>query len=374
MARLGPFGARPRLAAGVSGGADSSALALLAAEWGTAQGGTFRALIVDHGLRAESAAEAALTASRLTARGIDAQIITLAVPAGPALQARARAARLAALTQAANAGGFLHLLLGHQAADQAETLAMRAARGPGGAEGIAAWTARANILVLRPLLRMPPADLRAYLTAQGMGWVEDPSNRNPHFERVRVRALSPSGAGDPAARQARDQDTASFLARFATISPLGFATLHADTAPPAAVAALLRIIAGADYPPRADATTRLAAKLRPATLHGVRISPAPEGWRFTREAAACAADESCDENGGGALAWDGRFTLIPPALPGDRLGALGLEAANTAGLRHLPATVRRTLPAWRRAGGETVAPAPARFTPPAPACAHPFST
>jgi len=369
MTRLGPFGPRPQLAAGVSGGADSTALALLAAEWVATQGGTFLALIVDHGLRPESAAEAALTASRLATRGIAAQIITLAVPAGPALQARARDARLAALTRAANAAGSLHLLLGHQAADQAETVAMRAARGAGGAEGIAAWTARPNIILVRPLLRMPPTALRDYLTTRHMPWVEDPSNQNRQFERVRVRASSPAGAGDPAARQARDQETATFLARFATISPLGFATIHADTAPPAALSALLRIVAGAAYPPRADATARLAENLRPATLHGVRISPAPGGWRLTREIAACAPAAIADETGAAPLLWDGRFTLIPPAPPGSRLGP---PAAMLPDLRHLPATLRRTFPAWQRPDGATIAPAPVRFTPPAPACPHPF--
>jgi tRNA(Ile)-lysidine synthase len=369
MTRLGPFGARPLLAAGVSGGADSTALALLVADWVAARGGALLALIVDHGLRPESAAEAALTAERLATRGIAAQIITLAVPAGPALQARAREARLAALACAANAAGSLHLLLGHQAADQAETVAMRAARGAGGAEGIAAWTARETIVLLRPLLRVSPAALRDYLAAHCMGWVEDPSNRDPRFERVRVRARAPAGLADPAARQARDLDSASFLARCATISPRGFAVIHAEAAPPAALAALLRIVAGAPYPPRAAATARLAARLRPATLHGVRISPAPDGWRLTREAAACAAPAQADETGAAPLSWDGRFTLIPPALPGSRLGALGGKALK---LRDLPASVRRTLPAWQRPDGETIAPAPVRFTPPAPACPHPF--
>ncbi len=365
MARLGPFGARPLLAAGVSGGADSTALALLAADWVAARGGAFLALIVDHGLRAESAAEAAATRARLAGRGIAAQIITLAVPAGPALQARARAARLAALTLAATAAGALHLLLGHQAADQAETLAMRAARGPGGAEGIAAWSARDEVVLIRPLLAVPPAALRDYLAARGMAWVEDPSNRDPRFERARVRASAPRGVAAPAARQAREAAAASFLARHATISPLGYAVIHAPAAPPAALAALLRIIGGAVYPPPAAAVARLAAGLRPATLHGVRISPAREGWRLTREAAACAPETA------GAV-WDGRFTLRAPAPPVARFGALGADGRGIPALRHLPATVRATLPALRDAEGHLTAPAPARFSPPAPACPHPF--
>ncbi|MDE8349940.1 MAG: ATP-binding protein, partial [Acidocella sp.] len=55
MARLGPFGNAPRLAVAVSGGADSTALVLLAQSWAASQGGGLIAFIVDHGLRPESA-------------------------------------------------------------------------------------------------------------------------------------------------------------------------------------------------------------------------------------------------------------------------------------------------------------------------------
>ena len=75
MASLGPFAPAPRLAAGVSGGADSLALALLADEWARSRGGTLLALIVDHGLRPAAAPEAALTAERLAAHGISARIL-----------------------------------------------------------------------------------------------------------------------------------------------------------------------------------------------------------------------------------------------------------------------------------------------------------
>jgi tRNA(Ile)-lysidine synthase len=70
MDRLGPFEPRPRLAAAVSGGADSMALALLADGWAKAKGGTVLALTVDHRLRPEAAAEAATARFRLAARGI----------------------------------------------------------------------------------------------------------------------------------------------------------------------------------------------------------------------------------------------------------------------------------------------------------------
>ncbi len=116
LAPLGPFEPRVQLAVAVSGGADSTALALLADAWARARGGAVLALIVDHGLRAESAAEAALTMARLAARGIAARVLTLrGLERGPALAARARAARYAALEAACRAAGVVHLLLGHHA-------------------------------------------------------------------------------------------------------------------------------------------------------------------------------------------------------------------------------------------------------------------
>src|ERR1700727_685119 len=112
MARLGPFTASPRLSIAVSGGADSSALALLAHDWAVARAGDVLALIVDHGLRPHSAAEGAPTAPRLWAGGIASQILTLSDLHGPGLQERARAARYEILSAAGRAAGRPHLLLG----------------------------------------------------------------------------------------------------------------------------------------------------------------------------------------------------------------------------------------------------------------------
>ena len=332
------------------------------------------ALIADHGLRPESADEAALTARRLAAHGIESWILTLSIPPGPALQARARQARHAALAHAAAKGGFLYLLLGHHAADQAETVAMRRLRGPGGAEGMAAWSARNGVVLLRPLLDMPPAGLRDYLRARGMEWVEDPSNQASRFERARIRAAgtglaAPQGAAE---RMAREQAVAAYLAAHAQIHGEGFAVLDADTAPPAALGGLIRVIGGAAYPPRQAALAGLAARLRPATLGGVRLMPAGRfgpGWLLVREPAACAAPVPAEP---GAL-WDGRFYL--PAYADDPawLGALGADVGKYRGHGGVPAVILRTLPCLRRReDGEIRFPIPALWAPPGPMAPHPF--
>ena len=191
VARLGPFGPSPRIAAAVSGGADSMALLLLAARWAPGAGARLVALTVDHGLRAESAAEAARVAAWCAARGIAHRVLEWrgAKPAA-GLQEAARTARYGLLAGWCRRGGIVHLLTGHNAGDQAETFLMRLRRGSGvaGLAGMPAVAVRDGVRVLRPLLGVRRERLEAALEAAGEAWIEDPSNRDPAFERVRVRA------------------------------------------------------------------------------------------------------------------------------------------------------------------------------------------
>src|SRR5438445_7778340 len=141
MAPFGPFEASPVVAVAVSGGRDSLALALLAQDWTRARGGSVIGLVVDHGLRAEAAAEAAATLCVLSQQGIDGAILHWSgVKPSSGLQEAARVARYRLLRDECRRRGILHLLLGHHADDQAETVAMRAARrsGPDGLAGMAA--------------------------------------------------------------------------------------------------------------------------------------------------------------------------------------------------------------------------------------------
>ena len=376
MAPLGPFGPAPRLGLAVSGGADSLCLAALAAAWARARGGGVIALVVDHRLRASSGAEAEETRRCLAERlGIRSRLLTLTdLAPGPGLSARARAARYAALEEACVEEGVLDLLLGHHAADQAETVLMRGLRGSGaaGLAGMAPLVETPALRLLRPLLPLPPGRLRQTLREAGIPWVEDPSNASPRFTRARLRALRADRAGaGPASRalaeaaaahaQARassEAKAARFLARCAEIRPEGFARLPAGPWPALALGALLRMIGGSPYPPDAQAAARIAA--RPVeeigqgiTLAGVRLLPAGRlgpGFLLCREAAAMAPAIPARP---GAL-WDGRFRLPPGAAPigaGDRIGALGAEAARFRTLSPLPAVVLETLACLRAADG-----------------------
>jgi len=387
LARLGPFGPSPLLAVAVSGGADSMALAWLADRWARAHAGAVVALIVDHGLRSASAAEAALTATRLAEHGIAARILTLTdLAPGPGLAARARGARYAALAAACRAAGIVHLLLGHHAADQSETLAMRLLAGSAadGLAGMAPLVAMEDLLLLRPMLAIPPGDLRALLRAMGWAWVEDPSNHNPLWQRARLRALRRDRDGRGPATRAlvaaaarrqtqREQGAqaiAATLAARATLSPLGYALLSPGPILPTALQALLRMLGAAHYPPAPTAVAALAAAPRPATLAGVRLLPAgrlgpPGTLLLVREAAAMAP-------AGAAPLWDRRFRLGHKLPAGTTLGPLGADARHYRHTTHLPAAILATLPCLRR-GAEVIAVPhldashPIAFTPPQPA-------
>lgn len=127
--RLGPFEPNPVIAVAWSGGGDSTALLLLARDWVRTRGGRVVALHVDHGLRAESAAEAAMLEAR--ARDWSVEFVALRwdgpKPRAGVLEA-AREARYALLEAACARRAILHLLVAHNADDQAETVALRAER------------------------------------------------------------------------------------------------------------------------------------------------------------------------------------------------------------------------------------------------------
>ncbi|MEZ5823746.1 MAG: tRNA lysidine(34) synthetase TilS [Geminicoccaceae bacterium] len=190
-----PFEDVPLLAVAVSGGSDSMALALLADGWCRRRGGRLVSLVVDHGLRPESADEATTVVRLLQESGIEARVLRWeGEKPRTAIQERAREARLELLVQACRHEGALHLLLGHHRQDQEETVAMRLERGSGplGLAGMSACREMDDVRLLRPLLGFDKAELREWLEARGIRWIEDPSNRDPRYWRARFRAQAMS--------------------------------------------------------------------------------------------------------------------------------------------------------------------------------------
>jgi tRNA(Ile)-lysidine synthase len=189
---LAPFGGHSLLIA-VSGGPDSTALLVMAAEWAARRGAAPpAAATVDHGLRSGSAAEAQAVGA-LSARLSVPHATLLWTGAKPStrLQEKAREARYRLLLDHARAIGANAIVAAHHADDQAETVLFRLLRGSGlaGLSGMEAESRRDGILIIRPLLGVPKSALLAFCRSRGAPFVEDPSNVDRAYARTRLRAL-----------------------------------------------------------------------------------------------------------------------------------------------------------------------------------------
>lgn len=178
-----------------SGGLDSSVLLDLLAGARERLSAPLGAVHVHHGLQAEADAWAERCAER--AARLDLPLVRLDVdarpPAGASPEAAAREARYRALADWLPQGGAL--LSAHHRDDQAETLLLQLLRGagPDGLAGMPAVAPLGQGILLRPLLDVPRAALEARARARGLVWSEDPSNRDPRFDRNRIRhALLPT--------------------------------------------------------------------------------------------------------------------------------------------------------------------------------------
>ena len=166
----------------VSGGADSTCLMHQLAQW---HDGPVQVLAIDHGFRAESAAEALSVAHAASALGLTAHVEHLGLVGGSAAMERARDARLAVAERVREREGLDVIATGHTRSDHVETILFRAARGTGrtGALGIAPRRGR----LVRPLLGVSRDDTRAWCATRGIPVVDDPTNADVRTARARVR-------------------------------------------------------------------------------------------------------------------------------------------------------------------------------------------
>lgn len=289
---------RGRLGIGLSGGPDSLALLVLAEK---AFPGRVAAATVDHGLRPESRAEAALAARACASLGVPHRILDVEVERRASLQASAREARYAALAAWMEEEEIPVLLTAHHADDQAETLIMRLLRGSG-AGGLAGVRPRRPFgpgLLCRPLLGWRRSELAAVVAAAGLEAADDPSNRDEAYDRARLRKalaaadwIDPAALARSAAALAEAEDALEAWAdrleaeRIGSV-PGNLVTLDPGGIPPEMVRRLLlralRRIDGAAAP-RGEQLGALAAALeagRSATLARVKCSGGAV-WRFER--------------------------------------------------------------------------------------------
>ena len=179
----------------VSGGADSTALLLLAGRWraSRASGPELVAATVDHGLRSESRSESEAVGALARRLGIPHHTLAWEGEKPPTgVEAAAREARYALLVSLAARLGASAIATAHTLDDQAETVLMRlaAGSGPAGLAGMRPKDQRQGIAVLRPLLGVRKRRLMATLARDGIAWAEDPMNADPRFARPRLRAAA----------------------------------------------------------------------------------------------------------------------------------------------------------------------------------------
>jgi tRNA(Ile)-lysidine synthase len=340
------------LAVALSGGGDSRALTLMAAHWAKAHGRRLIILTVDHGLNPHSNAWTALC-GELAAR-LGAPFLALrweGEKPSRGVPAAARAARHRLLAQASREAGASVILLGHTASDLGEAAAMRAegSTTPSPREWAAspAWPEGRGVFLLRPMLGIDRAALRAWLAQRDETWIDDPSNEDLKFARARARA---AGQGGVAAAGVLPADLAG-LAAAAEVDAAGVIVLPRLALPGRLIATACLCAAGSSQPPRGERLARVAALIASgangvATLAGARIEVEDGAVRFMRELGR-AGIERLELAPGRPEVWDGRFeltadrpvTVVPLAGHGARLG----EAERRA-LALVPAKARGALP------------------------------
>ncbi len=186
--RLGDLGILPMdtLALGISGGADSMALLHL----GKSYSSKIVAITVDHALRPESRGEAEQVSQWCGDLGVEHHILTWqGEKPATRIQREARRARYALMGAFCQERVIRHVLTAHHRDDQVETLFLRLLRGSGvrGLAGMAHVKSMESFQLIRPLLDIPKVELVNYLKEKGQEFIEDPSNENLHFGRVKVR-------------------------------------------------------------------------------------------------------------------------------------------------------------------------------------------
>jgi tRNA(Ile)-lysidine synthase len=367
-----PLGFHTHVALAVSGGSDSTALMWLVRRWAlaAARPPKISVLTIDHGLRPQAQAECASVVEWARALDLEAHILSWpGTKPTSGLQAKAREMRYGLMRDWCRGHGAALLVTAHTLEDQAETVLMRLARGSGitGLSGMRG-DETAEVLLERPLLKVTRAELRATLRAANHPWIDDPSNEDDRFERVRLRkaapvlnelGLNPSAIARSAMRLERalvalEGMASDFMASHVDTRPEGFAMVDVAAFGKLDEEIAIQVLAGLLERLGGGATPRLAAvealqqwlrrgESRARTLAGCRIARRKrhlligrEPGRISHAPVAIAAGQS--------VLWDNRFTI---SLTGtDRPCAIvPVKALKLARHRQIPAFVQESLPA-----------------------------
>ena len=342
-----------KMGVAVSGGSDSMALLHLLREFCALHQIELHAVTVNHGLREEASSEADRVARHCAEIGVPHDTLVWQDWSGKGnLQKAARDARYSKISAWAQEYGISTVAIGHTADDQAETVLMRLSRRSGvdGLSGIQHRTVREGITWVRPLLRTRRETLQAYLEKRHIPWINDPSNDDDRFDRIKARKalniLSDLGitsevlaeVADHLSEARRALDWQTFLAAKHVVRVEAGAVVLDETAlrlQPEEIQRRLIVraimwVSGSNYSPRRAAVANVLASLRKGqagTVDGCHIRRiAAHIWIFREYQALRNLSLPTD-----AL-WDGRWRMLPlggakhaPHLTVRALGLDGLE-------------------------------------------------
>ena len=327
------YKANSTIAVAVSGGVDSIALVLLLQGWCATKGVNLVALTVDHGLRPESVNEAEFVQKFMHEKGIEHHILKINWPhekPTKAVQEKARSERYENLLSWCYDRHISCLFLGHHLNDQAETYLIRLRNNSSiiGLAGMRLVTNRQRCIIVRPLLPIEKDKIVATANNLKATWVDDPSNKNPNFERVFWRNFiegesinSTFLAMLDSVRNAYEGWIARYLEKYSYQSDLGYIKLEKskfDLLPQnfkdILLSYILRAYGTKDYPPK-SATVKLICSALSAndfsakTAHGLRIAKSGGFYVFTREHKAITEEVDLESIKNGNFIWDNRFIV-----------------------------------------------------------------
>ena len=352
-----------KIAVAVSGGADSLCLTFLLNEWAKKNNVRLYAFTVDHDLRPESASEAAYVHDLLTEKGIIHETLFWSGEKPKvSIEEKAREARYDLLLNACKEKQIKYLCLAHHQNDQAETFLMRLVRSSG-VDGLSAMQPvckRNEIYLIRPLLDYPRYRIQKTLQQHfHIRWIEDPSNAQAIYERVRLRQFQPhldnlgltassislSAKRLARARSALEWQTTFFIKQYAHKNPAGFIFIDAKPFDELPDEIKLRVldkamafVIGKNYQSRMVQLEKMLEQMPcRLTLHDCQIISQKKGFYVCAEYAKMPAPKNI--NTGQEVSW-GRF--IANCDKDVKIAPLG----DNLKIKGLPALVRRTIPAF----------------------------